>query len=160
MIQKATLYIMCGLPGAGKTTLARRLEREAPALRLTADEWLQALFPGMATSQAETGPFRGRLEALQWQTAERVLELGSNVVLDWGVWSRDERDVLRLATRKLGARVMLCVLDPPLEELWSRVSIRNMERPFGAFEMTRADLVRWSCRFERPGADELALYDR
>lgn len=40
----ATLHMMCGLPGAGKTTLARRLEREHRALRLTPDEWVTPLY--------------------------------------------------------------------------------------------------------------------
>ncbi len=31
---------MCGLPGAGKTTLAMRLEREIPAMRMCPDERL------------------------------------------------------------------------------------------------------------------------
>ena len=38
-----TLILMVGLPGAGKTTLARQLERERPALRLTPDEWMVAM---------------------------------------------------------------------------------------------------------------------
>ena len=39
----ATLFLICGLPGAGKTTLAKQLERERPALRLTPDEWIAPL---------------------------------------------------------------------------------------------------------------------
>jgi len=31
----ATLFLMCGLPGSGKTPLARRIERERDALRLS-----------------------------------------------------------------------------------------------------------------------------
>ena len=154
-----TLYLTCGLPGSGKTTLARRLEQAAPALRLTADEWLHALYPGISTPEAETGPCRARVEGLQWAIAQRALELGGNVVLDWGVWAREERDLYRTGARKLGARVVLCVLDPPIAELWNRLSRRNADRPVGAFEIPRADLLRWSDRFERPTADELALYD-
>ena len=38
-----TLFLMCGLPGTGKTTRARRLERERHALRLSPDEWIAPL---------------------------------------------------------------------------------------------------------------------
>ena len=61
-----TLFLTCGLPGSGKTTLAKRIEQERPALRLTADEWLFALFgpePGITGSDegcAERAPHRGR----------------------------------------------------------------------------------------------------
>ncbi|NEE15621.1 AAA family ATPase, partial [Streptomyces sp. SID7499] len=39
-----TLFLMVGLPGAGKTTRARQLAEEYGALRLTPDEWLLPLF--------------------------------------------------------------------------------------------------------------------
>ena len=160
MNRAPTLYLTCGLPGSGKTTLAERIEQEAPALRLTADAWLQELYPGISTSEAESGPCRGRVERLQWPTAVRALELGCDVVLDWGVWARAERDIYRTGAREVGARVVLCLLDPPVDELWSRLSRRNVDRPVGAFEITKAELLRWSKLFERPTADELALYDR
>ena len=35
----ATLHLMVGLPCSVKTTLARQLEQEVSALRLTPDEW-------------------------------------------------------------------------------------------------------------------------
>ncbi|MBX3582885.1 MAG: AAA family ATPase [Rhizobiaceae bacterium] len=154
-----TLYLTCGLPGSGKTTVARTIAEETAALRLTGDEWLQQLFPDMTTREAETGPFRARVEKLQWVTARRALKLGCNVVIDWGIWSRKERDHIRTEARAVGARVVLCLLDPPFEVLWARVSQRNAERPFGAFPMTKADLLRWSRLFQRPTAEELALYD-
>lgn len=154
-----TLYLTCGLPGSGKTTLAKRLEQEEFALRLTADEWLHELYPGISTPEAETGPFRGRVERIQWALAVRTLALGRNVVLDWGVWAREERDLYRSGARGVGARVVLCLLDLPVEELWERISWRNAQRPFGAFMIEKASLLKWSEAFQRPSADELALYD-
>jgi predicted kinase len=42
-MERATLVLIVGLPGAGKTTLARRLEVERAALRFTPDEWMKAM---------------------------------------------------------------------------------------------------------------------
>ena len=154
-----TLYLTCGLPGSGKTTLAKQIEEELPAFRLTADEWLHELYPDISTPEAELGPFRGRVERIQWQIAVRALKLGCNVVLDWGVWGKEERDLYRTVAREIGARVVLCVLDPPIAELWRRLSLRNEDRPFGAFEIAESELLRWSNHFQRPTAEELAHYD-
>ncbi len=70
-----TLYLTCGLPGSGKTSLAKIIEHEASALRLTGDDWMHKLYPGISTPEAETGPCRGRVESLQWQIALRALRL-------------------------------------------------------------------------------------
>lgn len=154
-----TLYLTCGLPGSGKTTLARKIEQETAALRLTGDDWMHKLYPGISAPEAETGPYRGRVEALQWDIALRALKLGCNVVVDWGVWSRAERDTCRAEARAVGARVVLCALDLPIDELWDRVSRRNTERPAGTYDIPREAFLRWARLFERPTEEELALYD-
>lgn len=131
-----TLYLTCGLPGAGKTTLAKRLEQEAHALRLTGDDWMHELHPGISTPEAETGPWRSRVERLQWVIALRTLQLGCNVVVDWGVWAKEERDLCRTSAREVGARVVLCLFDPPIDELSRRLSLRNAQLPVGTFEIS------------------------
>jgi predicted kinase len=37
------LIFVCGLPGAGKTTLAKSLKNRLHAIRFSADEWMEAL---------------------------------------------------------------------------------------------------------------------
>ena len=158
--RQPTLFLTCGLPGCGKTTLAKRLEQDVPALRLTADEWLHDLYPSITTQVAEEGTLRGHVERLQWVVALRTLQLGCSVVLDWGVWARKERDQCRTSARAIGAGVVLCLLDPTIDELWQRLARRNAERPFGAFDIPRESLLRWSKRFQRPTPEERALYDQ
>lgn len=50
------LILVCGLPGAGKTTLARRLADEVPAVRLSGDEWMVALGIGSGCGPLGEGP--------------------------------------------------------------------------------------------------------
>lgn len=105
----ATLHLMVGLPGSGKTTLARSLEREHSALRLTVDEWHVELFGNDVhddSSDADWAVHDARhtaIEARLWQTAARALELGVDVVLDFGFWTRQERDEFRGRAHELGA---------------------------------------------------------
>ncbi len=153
-----TLYLTCGLPGSGKTTLAKRIERSRNALRLTADEWLFVLFgpdPELPKIKGAPSPQRNTVEALQWGVAARALALGIDVVIDWGVWSRQERDDYRARAAVLGARVILCFVDAPLAELARRLQARNANLPPGAFKIDAHDLELWSTWFERPTDDEL-----
>lgn len=98
---------------------------------------------------------RAKIEALQWSMAQQLLRLGINVIIEWGTWGRSERDALRDGARKLGAAVELHFLDAPVEELFRRAQHRMMEDP----PMTREDFERWSAGFERPTADEMAMFD-
>lgn len=139
-----TLYILCGLPGAGKTTLAKLLETERNALRLTPDEWMIALGFDLFDEAA-----RARIEALQWQVAERALRLGVDVVQDWGLWSRSERDHYRERAAALGARSEVRYLDVSVEDLWSRLEARNAH-PEQSAPITKSQLLKWARLFEPP----------
>jgi predicted kinase len=89
-----TLHLIVGLPGAGKTTLARRLEREYDALRLCPDEWIARLY-GVSPSLPILDAARDPVEQPQWTVAERALQLGVSVILEFGFWSRSEREQFR-----------------------------------------------------------------
>src|SRR5262245_33336270 len=155
----ATLFLTCGLPGSGKTTLAKQIEQERPALRLTADEWLFALFgPEPESPEIMRGApsvRRTTVEALQWEVAAAALRLGVDVVVDWGVWSRQERDDYRARATALGARSVVCFLDIARDEQWRRLSARNANLPPGAFPIEEEYLDLWASWFERPPDEEL-----
>jgi len=144
---------MVGLPGSGKTTLAKVLERQHRALRLTPDEWMMPLF-----GWGEFENKRDVLEGLLWNVAARTLELGLNVVLDYGLWGRWERTEYRARAEAVGARVELHFLDLSLEELWRRVEARNHNLEPGEVPITLEELTRWFKIFEAPTLEELGSY--
>lgn len=144
------LIIVCGLPGSGKTTLARRLEAGFRGIRLNPDEWMAALAINLYDEA-----MRARIEALQWTLARQWLALGRVVIIEWGTWGRSERDTLRLGARALGAAVELHALTAPEEVLFERIQRRGMEEP----PITREMVRRWAETFQAPGPEELALYD-
>jgi predicted kinase len=151
---QARLILTCGLPGSGKTTLARQIAGDRRALRLTKDEWLWAL--GTTPWDEVT---REKVEHELWRLSEEVLRLGLTVVLDFGLWARGERDRLRRAARDLGIGVELHYLEAPPDVLWRRIEVRNSEPPWDDHPIRRVDFDEWLRSFQPPDAAELALYD-
>jgi predicted kinase len=148
------LILICGLPGSGKTTLAKQLATERRAVRLSPDEWKHDL--GIDYYDE---PKRVLLEAQLWRLAQELLHLGQTVILENGFWTREERDGLRDEARELGVPVELHHLDVPVDELWRRLAVRNGLGLPGTAPIAEEDLRRWAVQFEPPDAAELALFD-
>lgn len=151
-----TLHLMVGLPGSGKTTWARRLAAELPAVHLAPDRWHLALW-----GQDWPGPDHDRrhaaIEALMEETADAILLCGADAILDFGLWTRGERDALRARAAARGARTRLHVAAAPLPVLRARLAARAAADPEGAFVIGEDDLAAWARLYEPPTPDELAL---
>jgi predicted kinase len=121
---------------------------------LTKDEWLWAL-----GSTPWDEPTRESVEHQLWRLSQELLRLGVSVVLDFGLWTRLERDEMRCVARDLGIGVELHYLDVPADELWRRIEARNSEQPWEDHPIRRPDFDEWLRLFQAPDAAELALYD-
>ena len=104
MKEKSTLTLMVGLPGSGKTTLAKRLEEETGAVRFTPDEWHIFLFGDdfHDPQQHQLHDSRhDRVEELMWSLGKELLQKGVSVILDFGFWAKEQREERRHAPPRL-----------------------------------------------------------
>jgi predicted kinase len=150
----ATLHLMVGLPCSGKTTLARKLEFERSALRLTPDEWQVRLF-GQDMAEPEHKIRQDLIETMLWEVAARALVLGTNVILDFGFWSREEREDFRWRAKKLGANSEVHFLEVPEAELMQRLAARNAQLSEGVFHIPEEMMKPYVALFQAPTLEEL-----
>jgi predicted kinase len=146
-----TMFLMVGLPGAGKTTRAKELAAAHQALRLTPDHWMVPLF-GDSMADGKRFVLEGRLISVALQ----ALRLGISVVLDFGLWGRDERSALRWLARSAGASCRVVYLPVDKDVQLARIAHRQATEPHHTFPMSKAELDAWRKKFEAPDANELA----
>lgn len=105
----ATVHLIHGYLGAGKTTFAKKLAEEVNGVRFNPDEWMVRLYG----EDPPADQFTGRLERVfallddQWV---RVVRCGVDVVLDYGLWTRASRDGARQQAAAAGASCRLYAL--------------------------------------------------
>lgn len=147
---------MVGLPCSGKTTLAKQLEIEQKAIRLTPDEWQRYLF-GQDATHPEHDERHTKIEELLWSIAASALGIGTDVILDFGLWTKSERDDFRERAAALNATTVIHYLNVPHDKLFARLEIRNNGAPDEVTYIPPAMLKEWISIFEVPDDKELEL---
>lgn len=154
-----TLILICGLPGSGKTTLAKQLETERGAIRQCPDERIAQILSD-PSNQTSFDDLRAPVEDQIVSEAKELLMQGQDVILEFGFWSREERLAMIEVAHECNANVELYLLNPELDEICQRIAKRNQELPPGTFMVSMKQLHEFDNLFARPKEDEQGLYDR
>ncbi len=147
-----TVYFLCGLAGAGKTTTAKKLEAQG-AVRFTLDERMIKKYD-YTIFDDEYGPLAAQEKELIWEEAQEVLCAGRDVVLDWSLWNKNVRVEWPQRVTAAGYEYKLIYLDIPLATLKQRLAARNANKPEFAHFAPLEELERFSKIFEPPTRDE------
>jgi predicted kinase len=148
----ATLHVLCGLPGSGKSTFAQGLIQERSAIRFANDDWMLALF-GRNPPESEFRVVFAKIEMLQWRLAADLLRRGLDVIWDYGVWSRSDRLDLYRRCSETGAAFVLYEIVCDFETAVRRVTERgSSEEP--NLLINRSAMEQFRTRFEAPSSTE------
>jgi predicted kinase len=152
---RATLVLFCGLPGSGKTTLAKQLEQQGKGIRICTDDWQDDLKLGHADDS-----FHERLQRRLYQLALELLDHGQSVILEDGLWAKPEREEKLADAKSRGAAVELHLFDLSFDELWNRLATRNQNLPHGAVHIPKPELEKCWNLFQKPAPAELKRFDK
>jgi len=155
----ATLNVIFGPCGAGKTTYAHAFARRERAVAFILDDWMARLFgPDMPEPlQYEWMLERvGRCEAQIWATTAGVLAAGTSVILDIGLMRRADRARVRGIAEATNLPLQFHFVSAPQAVRRARVLDRNVVRGESfAIEVT-PDLFDFiEGVYEPPEPDEL-----
>ena len=153
---KPTLYIMCGLPFSGKTTLARALANKCGFVHLDLDALARAksLFPEEGINNEQWG----RMFKELYQQVTILLNSGKSVIFDAVNYDRIGRDRLRTIAQQSDSSVHVIYIHLPLQEIEQRrqVNQADPQRP----PVRDKDFVELAVEFEIPTLEEnLLVYD-
>ena len=107
----AKIIALCGKLCAGKSTYAQRLRDELPAVVLNSDELTLAL----PFNHDETYPV---VKDYLFRKAVEIVRAGADVVLDFGFWSRADREHAKAFFAEAGVKLE-----------WRCISVTDAEWP-------------------------------
>ena len=127
----ATLNVIFGPCGAGKTTYAHEFARREKAVAFILDDWMARMFgPDMPEPLQYDWMIErvGRCEGQIWATAAAVLATGTSVILDIGLMRVADRARVREIAEATGLPLQFHFVTAPTEVRRARVANRNEVR--------------------------------
>lgn len=138
-----------GLPGTGKSTVARMLAQALDAVWLRSDAIRKELFPRPGYTPEETEATYAAL----FRRAETALNQGRSVVLDATFREQALRARVRELAERTGAGFFLVWVTAPEEQVRSRLAARRGDVSDADYAVYRA----LRAAFQPPGPEEHAL---
>jgi predicted kinase len=151
----ATLHFLSGRAGSGKTTLARKIARDTPAVLICEDEWVSRIADPI-TNLGEYVTAAARIRSVLAPHVIDLLRLGMSVVLDFGGNTARDRNWVRSIFEQANTEHVLHYLRADDSICRARVQARNETKPQGLFfgVVTEAQLEEVNRYFAPPGAEE------
>ncbi len=150
------IFLMCGKICSGKSTYARKLREQHKAAVLSVDEITLALFDGNAGDKLDD--YVERTERYLYGKSLEFLECGINAVLDWGFWTKRERDEAREFYGSRGIDYEFIFIDISDAEWRLRLEKRNnavLAGETSAYYVDEGLMDKFEGIFEKPDETEI-----
>lgn len=150
------VLIMCGKICSGKSTYAEKLKLENKAVILSVDELTLALFENQAGEKLDF--YVEKLKEYFLKKSLDMVEAGADVILDWGFWTKKERDYAREFYDSRNISYQFYYMNVGIDEWKKRISKRNQgikREQLEAYPIDKGLLSKVEKMFEEPDRKEL-----
>ncbi|MEB8211214.1 ATP-binding protein [Staphylococcus succinus] len=154
MITIGTLYFFSGKMGAGKSTKAKEIEQTENAVLLSEDEWLEKLYPKQINNFDDYLNYSKLIKPLLKDHIQRILKVGSNVVLDFPGNTTIQRKWLLSIASEINGNHQLIFLNINDDQCLKRINKRRNEEPAREQFDTEETFEYVSSFFETPKFSE------
>lgn len=146
---KPIIYMLCGLPGSGKTTYSLELQRKTGFKRFSLDE---EYFKIVGNKQQKERDFRleKQIDSKLKEKIARLIKNGESLILDYCPWQKKQREKDRKFIESHGGIRNLVYFSVSLDELKHRTKRRNKQKYEHNQFVTSSMLNDFVARFEAP----------
>ena len=149
----AGVHLICGKIGSGKSWFAKGLSRQSRAVILNCDE-IMTLFPPLDGNEAFS-QVSAKVKEFLHGKAEEIIRCGTDVILDWGFWKKEERASVTQRYEAQGISVFWYYLNPPQDEWLSNIQTRNAHPGPHDYYVDEGLLSKCQAAFEAPEGPEI-----
>ena len=155
------VYLICGKICSGKSTYAEQLRIQNNAVLLSTDEITLALFGQHCGDKHDD--YVERTQNYLFNKSLELIEVGINVILDWGFWTKEERDYAREFYNRRDIECEFHYIDISDDTWKARLKKRNSEviaETTSAYYIDDNLAEKFASIFEAPSEDEIDVITR
>lgn len=152
----AKVYLICGKICCGKTTYAQKICNESNAVLLSVDEITLALFGQHCGDKHDE--YVERTEKYLLDKSLELIQNKINVVLDWGFWTKAERESAKEFYKSRNIECELHYIDISDKTWKSRLHMRNnavLANETSAYYVDDNLAAKFNSIFEVPSEKEI-----
>lgn len=157
----AKVFLICGKICCGKSTYGEKLRKEYKAVLLSIDEITLSLFGQHCGDKHDD--YVERTEKYLFEKSLEILEIGVNVVLDWGFWTKEERDYAKAFYKSRNIECEFHYIDVNDEEWAFRLTKRNaavLQDEASAYYVDENLAKKFNDIFQNPEKEEIDIWVR
>ncbi|MBQ8845294.1 MAG: ATP-binding protein [Clostridia bacterium] len=149
------LVLLCGKVGCGKTTIATFLKENHNFIHFSADDFMLKLF-GEISDQTLFQTNLNKCKELIYGITKNLLSANCNVVLDFGFWTKNEREYVKNLFKNFNVKIVYLKLER--DENLKRISNRNSNLKENEYFIDEATFDILSSKFEEPKNEDFIIF--